>query len=48
LLLLIIHAGQITGEAAQLTANLKMQKTRAEGTGFAKDDPRILSVALAL
>jgi hypothetical protein len=36
----IIHPGQITGEAAQMTANRKMQKTRAEGTGFAKDAPR--------
>ena len=38
--MLIIHAGQIAGEAAQMTTNLKMQKTLAEVTGFAKDAPR--------
>jgi hypothetical protein len=38
--MLIVHAGQINGEAAQMTANLKMQKTRTEVTGFAKNAPR--------
>jgi hypothetical protein len=29
--LLIMHAGQITGEAAQIAANIVVQKTGAEG-----------------
>ena len=38
--LLIMHADQVIGGVAQMTANIKIQKTGAEDSSYAEAVPR--------
>ena len=44
---LIMHADQVIGEAAQMSANIKIQKTSTEVASNAEAMPRITILALA-